>query len=66
MGGAGPLKAREQVLERAAYLRVGVECHIAELVMGKPDGEPDPQLAAGGVRQQPALQAGANEVKLRL
>ena len=66
MGGAGPLKVLEQVFKCAAYLRVRVECHIAELVIGKSDGEPDAQLAAGGLRQQPALQSGTDEVKLGL
>ena len=63
---AGLLEAFEQVRDRAAHLGVGVECHVAELVIGQADGQPDAQLAAGGLGEQPALQPCADEVKLRL
>ena len=63
---AGLLEALEQVRERAAHFGVGVECHVAELVIGQTDGQPDAQLAAGGLGEQPALQAGADEVQLCL
>ena len=64
--GAGLLKASEQVLDRRAHARVRVERDVPELVIGKADRQPDAQLAAGGLREQPALQPGADEVKLRL
>jgi hypothetical protein len=64
--GAGLLKAAEQVLDSRSHARVRVECHVAELVIGQADRQPDAQLAAGGLGEQPALQASADEVKLRL
>ena len=63
---AGLLEALEQVRDRAAHFGVGVECHVAELVICEADGQPDAQLAAGGLGQQPALEPGADEVKLGL
>jgi hypothetical protein len=63
---AGPLKAAEQVRDRGAHARVRVKRDVPQLVIGQADRQPDAQLAAGGLREQPALQAGADEVKLRL
>jgi len=63
---AGLLEALEQVRERAAHFGVGVERHVPELVIDQADRQPDTKLAAGGLREQPALQRGADEVKLCL
>jgi hypothetical protein len=63
---ASLLERLEQVRERAAHFSVWVERHVVQLVIGQADGQPHAQLAAGGLGQQPALQAGADEVKLRL
>jgi len=63
---AGLLETLEQVLDRRAHARVGVECHVVELVIHQSDWEADAQLAAGGLGEQPALQPGADEVQLRL
>ena len=64
--GAGLLEAAEQVLDRRTHARVRVGRDVPQLVIGKADRQPDAQLAAGGLRQQPALQPGADEVKLGL
>ena len=64
--GPGLLKAAEQVLDRRAHAGVRVERDVPELVIVKADRQPDAQLAAGGLGEQPALQPGADEVKLRL
>jgi hypothetical protein len=63
---AGLLEALEQVRDRPAHFGVRVERHVAQLVIGQPDRQPDAQLAAGGLGEQSALKAGADEVQLGL
>jgi hypothetical protein len=61
----GSLEGLKQVAQRLLHGRVGIEHDLAARILHQPDRERHRQLAAAGLGQDPALQPGADEVKLR-
>ena len=65
-GRAGRLERPEQVVDRLVHAGVGIERHVVNGVIDEPDGQAHGELPTPGLRQQPALQPGADEVQLGL
>jgi hypothetical protein len=65
-GRAGAREDREQVAERLLHPGIGVEHDVPGDVVGQPDRQARPQLAAAGRRQLPAAQPGPDEMQFIL